>query len=303
MQATNSMKTYLLFVILILIWGLGWPVNKIGIQFVPPIWFASIRLIIGTLAIFILVGALGKLIFPTKKDLPLIFSVGIFQIGIIQIFMNFGLVYVDAGRSAILTYTSPLWVLPMTILFFHEKTNWLNWSGFIIGMVGVLLLFGPWSMVWSSRSIMGNGYLMLGAFFLALSIICARYLKWYHTPLELMPWQMLVGTIPILVIAALTASHPIIAWNAAAWLTLTYTGVFASAIGYWIFSLISKELPSIMVSIGFLGVPVSGLMFSHFMLNEPITLTTGVAIFLLTAGIFCVALGSRKKIHKSITTL
>ena len=293
-QQPSITHVYTLFISVILIWGLSWPMNKMGMQFIPAIWFATFRLVIATLTMFILVGGLRRLVIPTRRDLPLILSIGIFQMGLFTLLINIGLFYVDAGRSAILTYTTPFWVLPIAVLFFNEKLSPLKLLGFILGIIGVIALFSPWSIDWrDSEQLLGNGLLLLAAVSFGIALLCARNMQWHRPALELLPWQLLVGTIPVLGIAVLFDPNPIIQLNSTAILTLMYTAVLATAVANCCSTIVSRELPSVTVSIGFLGVPMSGLLFSTLILNEPITTAIKIAMFFIPAGLLCVALARK----------
>lgn len=293
-QQPSFTMLYGLFAAVILIWGFSWPMNKIGMYYIPPIWFAAFRLIIATVTMFIVVRSLRRLVRPSKQDLPLILSLGIFQMGFFTVFINLGLFYVDAGRSAILTYTTPFWVLPIAVLFFNEKLSFLKLLGFVLGMLGVIALFSPWSIDWSNHEqLLGNGLLLLAALSFGLAMLCARNMTWHRPALELLPWQLLVATIPVLLLALILVPNPMIELNTTAVSTLAYTAVLGSAVGYWCSTIVSKELPSITVSIGFLGVPISGLLFSSLILHEPITTAIKIAMFFIPAGLLCVALGKK----------
>ncbi|MFO1256868.1 MAG: DMT family transporter [Gammaproteobacteria bacterium] len=286
----SKTKIYWLFLSVMLIWGLSWPMNKIGIQYLSPIWFTTCRLIIATISSFVVVKFLGKLVFPSKRDLPLILSIGLLQMGIFTILINIGLQFVDAGRSAILSYTTPLWVLPIAILWFNEKATFLKWMGFGLGMSGVLVLFSPWTIDWSDRqTILGNLTLLAAAFCMAISILAARNLRWHRSPLELLPWQFLVGALPTLALAFYIDPHPVAEWNAPLIMTLVYTGLIGTAIGNFAAMIVGKELPSITVSLGFLGVPIFGVLFSSLILHEAITLSIQLALLLIPSGIACLS--------------
>lgn len=296
MPKKPSSPIYLLLIITILIWGLSWPINKIGLKYIYPIWFATFRLLIGTIALFILVGLTGKLKIPKRRDLPIIFVLGIFQMGLFLLLINIALLYVGAGRSAILAYTTPLWVMPIAIVFFHEQSTVLKWLGFILGMSGIIILFSPWSFDFSDyHALVGNCFLLSAALCTAIAILCARNMRWYSPPLELLPWQLLVGTIPVLLLALYIDPYPVIQWNSSLIICVLYTSIFATAFGYWGIIMISKELPSITVSLALLGVPASGLFFSALLLHEPITLSIVTAGLLIVGGLVCVMFGNNKK--------
>lgn len=295
LQKTNVRKVYMLFALVIVIWGFSWPMNKIGMNYIPPIWFAAIRLTLATLTMFIIVGVLKKLVLPSKQDLPILLTVGIFQMGFFTMLINLGLFYVDAGRSAILTYTTSFWILPIAVCFFKETLNWLKGLGLLFGMLGVLTLFSPWSIDWSdSDQLLGNGLLLLAAISFGISLLCARNMTWHRPALSLLPWQLLVGTIPVFLLAVTQVPHPEMALTQTAILTLLYTALLGTAFAYWCTTIISKELPSVTVSVGFLGVPISGLLFSSLILHEPITLPIKIAMILIPSGLLCMALGSKR---------
>ena len=111
---------YAVFALLVLIWGLNWPIMKIVVQLMPPIWFVVARLALGSICLFAVLVATGRLAKPTRADWPVIWSVSFFQMYVFMALTAIGLQFVPAGRSAILSYTSPLWVLPAAILFFGE---------------------------------------------------------------------------------------------------------------------------------------------------------------------------------------
>ncbi|OGT68747.1 MAG: hypothetical protein A3J38_07175 [Gammaproteobacteria bacterium RIFCSPHIGHO2_12_FULL_45_9] len=295
-----SRGIYSLLVIVVLAWGLSWPANKAGLTFIPPLWFASLRLLYATVVMFALAAYIKKLIVPTLKDLPMIFSLGVFQIGLFILFINLGLDVQQSGTSAILVYTTPLWVMPMAIFFFKEFNSTLKWVGFTLGLIGVVIMLNPWEMDWTNtRTVVGAIFLMGASVSFSISILCARYMTWHHTPIELVSWQLLVGSVMVLIVALVLQPHPDLQLNLTSITTLSYTAVVATAFGFFGMSKLSKELPSTLTSISFLGVPVSGVIFSVILLHEPLDLHMVIAMLFITCGLVCVVLGEKKKASKS----
>src|SRR5690554_142915 len=102
---------YGLFTLTVLIWGSNWPIMKIGLTMIPAFWFAFLRVFLGCLALFAVLAAVGNLRLPQRSDLPVILSVGMLQIAAFLLIINLAVPVVGAGRSAILAYTTPLWVV------------------------------------------------------------------------------------------------------------------------------------------------------------------------------------------------
>lgn len=288
-QGVPKFKVYSFLILIIVIWGVSWPISKMGLAFMSPIWYAAFRLMVATVSMFIIVTLLGKFVWPRKQDLKIIFAIGLLQVGIFMILINVGLYYVSAGRTAVLVYTTPLWVVPISIFVFKERPSLIKWSGFFLGIAGIAVLFNPFAVNWADHNVLiGNGILLLAALSWAIAILCARYMNWTRTPLELISWQLLLGTIPVLALAFIEQPHPVFEWNHVLILSILYTGIFATAIAYWGTVLVSKELPAITTSLSLTIIPVIAVIFSSFWLHEPITLSIIIALLLILSGVICV---------------
>lgn len=289
MNKINSLRIISLFVFIILSWGLAWPVNKIGLDYLSPTWYTTIRLMVGTATMFTLVLALNKFSLPERKDIPLILIIGWLQISLYLLLANIGLAYLPAGRSSLLAYTTPLWVMPASVFIFKEEAGSLRWFGFALGLSGLILLMTPWDMNWSDgKVIFGTCMLLLASLSWAISMLCARYMHWTKSPLEMMPWQLLAGTIPIALLAWIQEPVMSADWNLPLIFSLAYTGILVTGISYWCGLILNKELPPIIISLGFLLVPVFSLILSAMFMNEAINLATATAMMLIIVGLVCV---------------
>jgi drug/metabolite transporter (DMT)-like permease len=292
-------RIYLLLFAIILVWGISWPIAKVGMDYMPPLWFAALRLIIGTVSMFFVVSVLGKFVVPDKQDLKIIFSIGFLQIALLMVLITIGLYYVDAGRSAVLVYTTPLWVVPISVLFFKERPTLGKWIGFILGLAGIAVLFNPFAVHWSmGNELMGNGVLLAAAFCWSIAILCARYMHWHRTPLELIPWQLLVGTLPVLLLAFVQNPQPQFIWGSTLVFSLIFCGILSTAFAYWGSIVISKELPAITTSLSLLAIPMCGLLFSAWLLSEKITLSLIIAMLFILAGLLCVIFDKSQNKHE-----
>lgn len=279
-----------LFLFIIVSWGLSWPINKVGLAFVSPLWYTAIRLMVGTATMMCLVIAFKKFALPKKQDLPLIFIIGLLQISFYLLFTNLGLAYLPSGRASMLAYTTPLWVMPIAILFFQEQPGFYKWLGFLLGILGLMLLLGPTELNWSDKHVLfGTFMLLLASLSWAISMLCTRYMRWNKSPFELIPWQLLIGTIPIVLFAWETEPAIHIAWNSTLVFSLIYTGVLVTGVSYWSGVVINKELPTLVVSLGFLLVPVLSVLLSSVFMHETITAPTAVAMGMIVLGLACVA--------------
>src|SRR5260370_2489929 len=113
--ATRAENLALLAVVVLLL-GTAWPAMKIGLAGATPIQFAAARAILGAAVSFLLLTCIRQLRLPSRADLPIIVSVGLFQMTFFFALANLGLPYLPAVRSAVLAYTTALWLVPLALL-------------------------------------------------------------------------------------------------------------------------------------------------------------------------------------------
>ena len=296
MAAMTHRRAYLLLASVILLWGVNWPVMKVGLLYMPPLWFAAARVLLGGACLFALVAARGRLRLPERRDLPILISVGVLQIALFLGLIHFSLQYVDAGRSAILAYTTPLWITPMAAVLLNEPMSKGRLAGLGLGLAGIGVLFNPATFDYSQTpALIGNGLLLLAALGWAVGIIHVRVHRWVMTSLELMPWQMLIGGILLAALAAWAEGDLPVRWSGPLAAILAYNGLAASAFCYWAFVTVTRSLPATSTAMGALGVPVAGVLFSALFLAEPLSVTIILGLALITAGVALVVFGDVRK--------
>ena len=71
----------LLVACLVVVWGCNWPINKVVLNHIPPLWFACLRVGMGGLTFFV-VQAFGTrgIRLPARSDCAVVISIGLFQV-------------------------------------------------------------------------------------------------------------------------------------------------------------------------------------------------------------------------------
>jgi len=267
-------------------WGLNWVVTKLLVADVSPLWLVAIRSTIALVVLLLLAAGTRSLVLPKRGDLPVVFNVALLHMSAYAILMTVGLMHVAAGRSIVLGFTTPLWVIPGAVLFLGERLTPMRAFGIVLGMAGLALLFNPAAFDWSDgRALLGNGLLLLAAFFWAVSILHLRAHKWISTPWQLVFWEVLLATVVLVLVAFAFEGAPRIDWNTRIVLLFLYGGVFGVALAYWAMSMVNRSLPAITTSLGVLATPVVGVLGSVVFLGEPLSLSLVLALALIIGGI------------------
>ena len=294
-SAISRRSAWLLIGLLIFLWGGNWPAMKIGLAHLPPLTFASLRLVSAALTMLILAFALGELRWPARRDWPFLLAAGGLQMGVYIAMLTYGIQYVPAGRASILAYTMPIWVVPGAILFLGERFHRWNAVGFLLGIGGLMVLFNPASFDWSDSSVLlGNGLIVGGAAISSMVMLYIRGRQWQASPLALAPWQFIIASLLLVPLALLVEPGTEIPWNRPVLLSLAYTGPMATALGMLVFVSISRALPAITASMGLLGVPVVGLLLSAWILGESLTTANITGLALIVVSVAAVSWGARR---------
>lgn len=269
---------------------MNWPIMKMGLAYLSPLWFAAARMGLGALCLFALLAVQGRLLWPGRRELGILVSVGIFQIGLPTGLIHTGLLAVEAGRSAILVFTIPLWVAPMAMLVLGERMGATKFAGLVLGLSGIAVLFNPLTFPFGdSAALTGNAFMLAASLSFAVALVIIRRHPWTVPTISLLPWQMLLGTLLLILAAAAVEGAPAPRWSAALAAIMAYNGPIASAFCFWAFVTVSRSLPAMSTALGSLGVPVVGIASAAAILGEGFGPAKILGLVLISLGVVAVS--------------
>lgn len=282
--SASTLSTIGLFAFVVAAWSLNWVVMKVAVQEVTPLWAVAIRTALAALVLFPCLFATRQLVLPPRADLPVILVIALFHMVAFAGLMTAGLVFVPASSAIVLGYTTPLWVAPAAFLFLGERVSARQAAGIVVGIAGLLVLFKPGSFAWGDETVLlGNGLVILAALCWSVSIVYTRAHRWKATPLQLMPWQCLLATIVLVILAISVEGAPPPRIGTPALLALTYNGIVGTALGFWAMTVVNRRVPATTASLGVLATPVLGIGLSAIILAEgldPLLVVSALTILL-----------------------
>jgi drug/metabolite transporter (DMT)-like permease len=267
-------------------WGTSWPVIKAILQDLSPLWVVGLRSAIGTTILFAISAFRRNVVLPKRGDIAVVLNIALLHMVAFTGLISIGLQFVPAGRSVVLGYTTPLWVTVGARVFLGETLTPSRTMGLIVGVSGLLFLFDPSTFDWSDRNaVIGNALVLAAAFCWAVSILHVRAHKWVSTPFELVPWQALLATCALMLLALAFEGVPRIEWNARLVVLLLYGGAVGIALPYWAMQTVNRSLPAVTTALGLLAVPIVGVACSSIALGEPLNFALLAATVLIVGGI------------------
>lgn len=261
----------LALMVLSVIWGYNWVVMKEAMKYSGPFDFAALRTVFGALSLFIVLLWLKKPLRPVELKFTLL--LGLLQTTGFTALSQWALVAGGAGKTAVLAYTMPFWVLLMAWPLLNEHIRGLQWLAAGLAFAGLIFIFDPWQ---AHGTFASSVLAILSGVSWAASAIVAKKLRSRAQVdlLSLTAWQMLLGAIALMIIALLVPSRPI-EFTVNFIGTLIYVTILGTALGWLLWLYILHSLPAGVASLGSMGIPVVGVLAAWLQLEE---LPTGAEI-------------------------
>ena len=281
--APATRRHRLLLGALVVIWAISWPVIKLGVATVPPLWFGCLRYVVATVCLFAFVAARGDLALPSRSDLRLVSMSGAMQMGAFSALTGVALTILPPGRASVLAFSTPLWVVPLAAWRLRERMSKRALLGVGIGLLGVLTIAAP-ALQRGGRQVAAYAMLLAASAAWAISIVVVRGHRFDASPLALAPWQMLIAAALLCPVAIIVEGRPhaIGAWGIA---SLAYVGPVATAFAYWAVVEAGRAFRATTISMALLATPGLGLLISALTLHETVTTPLVAGIILVAAGI------------------
>ncbi|MDQ8034940.1 MAG: DMT family transporter [Bordetella sp.] len=275
------------------IWGGNWPVMKLGLGHMSPLWLAASRFASAALLSVVVLAVLGRLRRPTRAEWPLVAGVGLLQMGAFTALALWALQYVPPGRASIIAYATSIWVIPLSSLLLRERLNGVQWVATLLSYAGIGVIVAPAFSPWQPQLVVGLAMLLGASFAWACNIIQLRAQRHVRLGAEMIPWQTAVATVPLLALAWLHDGAPAFLADAAVWPLIAYTGPLATALTFIVVLGMTQRMPPVATSIAMLCVPLIGLLISALVFQERLSGDLIAGLALIGASVLVSALGGR----------
>ena len=284
----SPLKTNLLLALLCLIWGSTWLAIKISLTGIPPFWGVSLRFLIAGAVLLGITRISGGRIPVSKLFRPDVIICGIIMYCGSYALVYWGEQYISSGLSSIIFAVMPFYAGIMAHLWIKgEKLTLIKLSGIIIGFAGVYIVFKDNIHVYGDYGLYGMLAMAIAPLFSAAGAVMIKARLTDFDTISLTGFQMLIGAICLLPVAALTedirAVHP----NWASLAALLYLALFGSALTFVTYYRLIKSVgvtkTSLVAFITPLVAVVIGALVYHERINRGILLggamvATGVVL-------------------------
>jgi drug/metabolite transporter (DMT)-like permease len=248
--------------LLSLIWGYNWIAMKISLDYAVPVDSAATRFALAAVVLVPVARYLNHPLGVPRQEWRYVAFLAI------SLAANFVLTLTalqigGVGKTAVLVYTMPFWVIVFARLWLKERMSALQWIAIALAFSGLL---GLVDVVHLSGWLPSLLAVLAGASW-AVSVVLIKSIQGRIRThiITLTLWQMAVCALLLWLYAWLVPTPPI-RWSWQFLAAMGFSAVLASALSWMLFYYALARLPAGLAGLGTLATPVIGvaLAWLHF---------------------------------------
>lgn len=291
MQALSRQQLSVL-VVLTLVWGINWPIMKLGVTGYPPLTFRALCMGLGLPILAIVLRALKVPFHIERRHWPELFKLAVFNMFFWHALAIVAVQSLSSGRAAILGYTMPVFSAVIGALWYGDRLAPRAWAGVAAAALGVTLL------LWHEVTHMAGKPLGVAMMLTAAATwaIGTRLLRRSALPVPTLAISFWMTAMTTVFMTALAVGLEREAWRwpaPAGWAAVVFNavGVFAFAQAAWFY--LARGLPPVASTLSVMFIPVLGVFTGAWWLGEVLHWQDWAAMALMVAAIGTVLLPRR----------
>jgi drug/metabolite transporter (DMT)-like permease len=268
-----------------LFWGVSWPFMKIVLGEIGVWSFRAMGAVLGGIGILLVGRFAGQSLRVGRSEIGPLLIVSLFTTLIFGLATSYGLTILPAGRATILLYTMPLWSTAIGVCWLRNPIKPAEMIGLALGLGGLAVLIAP-DLAGIGAAPIGAASITGAALSWAIATTYTKSRSWQLSTSALVGWQTLIAA-PAFMLGAHLVDRPaaILDMSGLAWFAFLFACLTGTVYGVWAWFRIVDLFPTHVASVGILGVPVVGLLSSHLILGDPISLRDVAGLGLILAAL------------------
>lgn len=287
-------KQLLALIALTLMWGVNWPMMKLSLRELSPLYFRAITMTLGASWLWLFFRARGVRMLPHGTEWKTVVTLALPNMLGWHTISIFGVKELSSGRAAILGFTMPIWTVLLGALFLGQKlTLRVAWATLAVAAAIALLMAHELHNL-TGRPL-GVLWMELAALSWAIGTLMMRRLTITLPTEALAVWMMLLTSVCLWVLALVAEPVPSFQFSPAMWGSLVY-GVFINyGFAQIIWFGLARNLPPATSAMSVMAIPLIGTLSATIVVGEVPHWQDYVAVVLVMSAIAAVLLHARQK--------
>ena len=288
MTKTKSLR-YLLILLAIIFWGTSFVATKTALLEIKPVTIIILRLILASILLTIIAIFTKRSFSVNLKSHGWIFILALIATFHLWIQVT-GLQYTTASNTGWIIGTAPIFMAILGLIFYKEKVTFLQLTGILIAMFGLLLLIGKGNILNIDLIENKGDLLVLGsAFTWGVYSMVNKKISLTYSPLMTILYLFLMMAIIIIPFNLNSETfNSVINLSFTGWISILFLGLFCSGIAYVIWAQALRDMESAKVGAFLYFEPFVTVIAAWALLSESITLMMILSGLLITFGVFIV---------------
>jgi drug/metabolite transporter (DMT)-like permease len=280
-------KTATAYAVCCLAWGSTWLVIRIGVEDLPPLRFAGLRMVVACAVLVpFAIRAFRAGRRPTRAEWRDIALIGALQIGVSYALVFISGKQIPSSLSAALFATFPIWTSLLAHFWLKEEPlTWGRGAAAALGFTGVAVLQGP-SLGELSLSF-GVVLALLSPLSSAVGNVAMKRQLTRVDPVVNLCAQLFVGAAILLALSGATEGGEVAHWNARSIAAVLYLAVIGTAVAFFALFWMMPHIPvSAVGAIPLIDTTIA-VALGAAVLREPLTwrFVAGAGLVLLAAAL------------------
>lgn len=278
---------FVLLLALAVIWSSAFAAIKIGVSSMPPMTLAALRIMLAAFILCLAVKWRGESLSLPRRYWAVFFGMGLFGNSLPFFLIGWGEAVVSSGLASILMAVMPL----VTVALAHwvtddEKLTRRRSAGIVLGLAGVVFLVGVDALQGLGNQVVRQTAVAGGAVCYALAAILARRLVADISTIKRAALTMVFAAVQAGLLALILEQPWQMNAEPEAWGAVVYLGLFPTALAALIYFHLIKIRGATFVSIINYIIPVFGVLWGWWFLDEVLSGGAFVALALILLGIW-----------------
>ena len=221
---------------------------------------------------------------PERRMWGAIALTGFFNMGLFQIFLISGIATLGPSRTPIIIYTMPVWSALLASVMLKERITARVALSLLLSLSAVAIVISQETAV--RKAPVGTLLTLLAAICFGIGTVLTKRDALHGDPTINAAWQLLTGTLPIVVVWLAFAPHAYFRPDQTRGLVSLVCLILGSnALAYYCWFRLIRALPASVASLTTLVVPCVGFGSSALLIGGHVTWLDGAALALIVVAV------------------
>jgi drug/metabolite transporter (DMT)-like permease len=266
-------------------WGFNWPMTKLLLTEWPPLTGRGGAGVIGGVVLLGLALVRGESLRVPEGQWGRLIGLSMLNVFGWMALMSLALLWLPAGEAAVIAYTMPIWAAVLAWRVLGETLSLRRIIAMLMAFAGIAALMLGDGVHVTPQKLLGLVMAVTGAIGFAGGTVLGKKYPLRMTLLASAGWQIVVGSLPVLLLGLVFETAHVEALTYIGWATFAYVGLIGFCLAYVCWFAALTLLPASVAAIGTMAVPVIGVVGAAVMLHEPLGIVQIAALSFTLAGV------------------